>query len=271
MLLQKRTAFLLIRSFYAGRKVLARRSFVCLMMASCLSIFTCQSVLSQSRTKDGATVGGLAGAVIGGIIGKQNDETPEGALIGGAVGAITGGLIGKSQDNELARQRYYQQQAYYAQQQQYYAQQQATQQAVQQSGVSMNDVLNMSRSGLSESLILTQLQSRGVQNRLAVSDIISLHQQGVSDTIITAMQSAPLSTQVRNASQTTARPVSTYSQVPSYNPIPTYQPSVVIQPQPVIYSRPPVYVERVYRSCPPVQRHYHYGPYRNSASIRIGF
>ena len=52
-------------------------------------------------------MGGVAGAVIGGIIGHQNDETPEGALIGGAVGAITGGLIGRAQDNDLARQRAY--------------------------------------------------------------------------------------------------------------------------------------------------------------------
>ena len=77
-----------------------------------------QSVLAQSQTQNGATLGGVAGAVIGGIIGKQNDETPEGVLIGGAVGALTGGLIGRAQDNELQRQRAYQEQAYARQQQQ---------------------------------------------------------------------------------------------------------------------------------------------------------
>ncbi len=205
--------------------------------------------LAQSRTQNGATVGGVAGAVIGGIIGHQNDETPEGALIGGAVGAITGGLIGRAQDNDLQRQRYYQQQAYQQQQQQAYIQQQA----IANSGVAMGVVINMSRSGISDSLIMTQLQSRGVQRRLEVSDIIALHQQGVSDTVITAFQSAPLATHL-------AAPRPPVTQV-------YQQPSVIVQEQPVIY-RSPVVIQEYYRPYP-VHRHYHHG--HHGSSIRIGF
>lgn len=204
-------------------------------------------------------MGGVAGAVIGGIIGKQNDETPEGVLIGGAVGAITGGLIGRAQDNDLQRQRYYQQQAYAQQQQQAYVQQQA----VANAGVSLADVVNMSRTGISESLIMTHLQSKGVQRRLEVSDIIAMHQQGISDTIITAYQSAPLATQVAAVSS----PVYQQQQVIQQGPV-LQQGPVIVREQPVIY-RSPVIVQEYYRPYP--VQHYHHHGYRGGNSIRIGF
>ncbi len=208
------------------------------------------AAFAQSRTQGGATVGGVAGAVIGGIIGHQNDETPEGVLIGGAVGAITGGLIGRAQDNELARQRAYQQQAYYQNQQQFYAQQQT----IAASGVSMTDVVNMSRSGISEAVIMNHLQNKGIQRRLEVSDIIALHQQGVSDTLITVMQQAPLATQL-------AAPAQTQTVV-------VQQPSVIVRDQPVIY-RSPVIVHEYYRPAPPVHRHYY--PGHHGTSLHLGF
>lgn len=223
-----------------------------------LSVLACvsNSALGQSRTRDGATAGGVAGAIIGGIIGHQNDETPEGALIGGAVGAIAGGMLGKAQDNELERQRYAQQQAYYQQQQQYYSQQQA----IAYSGISSADVVNMARTGLSESLIINQLHSKGVQRRLEVSDIIALHQQGVSDNVISAMQQAPLATQLASPPQ----------QVPQRQVI-APQPQVIVQ-EPVIY-RSPIFVEEVYHPYPVYRRSY--GPshfhHRSGTSIRIGF
>lgn len=222
-----------------------------LSLAVATVVVSAQSSFAQSRTQNGATVGGLAGAVIGGIVGKQNDETPEGALIGGAVGAITGGLIGKAQDNELQRQRQAQQQQYYAQQQHVYAQQQA----VANSGVSMTDVINMARSGVSESVIMSQLQAKGVQRRLEVSDIIALHQQGVSDTLITAFQAAPMATQLSAAAQTPA---------PSYSS----QPSVIVHERPIYY-RSPVYVHEVYHPVPSY-RHHHYHSGRGT-SLHFGF
>ncbi|MGB7325638.1 MAG: glycine zipper domain-containing protein [Rubripirellula sp.] len=54
--------------------------------------------------------------------------------------------------------------------------------------ISTDDVLAMVRSGLSESMIVRQIQLRGVTRSLAVSEIISLHQQGVGEPIINAMQ-----------------------------------------------------------------------------------
>ncbi len=196
------------------------------------------SASAQQRTTQGAAVGGAAGAIIGGIIGHQNDEVPEGALIGGAVGAITGGLIGRSQDN-MARERYAQQQAY---NQRVYVQQHP----IALPGVTVSDVVSMSRSGLSESLIVSHINSKGVQRRLEVSEIITLHQQGVSDYVISAMQSAPLATHVAAPYQS--------------QQIVTQPSTVIVREQPVIYSSP-VITETYYRA-PPTYRthHHHYAP-----------
>ncbi len=45
------------------------------------------------NTQRGAAVGGIIGAIAGGVIGDHNDEAGAGALIGGAVGAVTGASL----------------------------------------------------------------------------------------------------------------------------------------------------------------------------------
>jgi len=134
------------------------------------------AAFAQSNTQRGALAGGTAGAIIGGIIGNQNDETPEGVLIGGAVGALAGGLLGNEHDQQIRRQINYQQQ-------------QAT---AYRNGVSMNDAISLSRNGLSSDVIINQIQINGVQQRIGVNEIIALHQQGVDNRVIDAMQRAPL-------------------------------------------------------------------------------
>ncbi|MFN3189081.1 MAG: glycine zipper domain-containing protein [Aureliella sp.] len=247
----KRTALL---------SIVSHRSCIITLAAASLALIPGTAARAQTRAQDGATAGGIAGAIIGGIIGHQNDEVPEGALIGGAVGAVAGGLLGRNQDQELARQRYAQQQAYYAHQQQAYAQQQV----IRNTGISSNDILNMSRSGLSESLILSQLQTKGVQRRLEVSEIISLHQQGISDNIISAMQTVPLATQL------SSQKVATSPLPPATQRTYVERPPVIVR-EPVIYQQAPVVVERVYRPAPPVYYHRYHPRYHSGASIRIGF
>ena len=51
-------------------------------------------------TQKGATIGGLAGAALGGIIGYQSGHGVEGALIGGGVGAAGGALTGDAMDKD---------------------------------------------------------------------------------------------------------------------------------------------------------------------------
>lgn len=186
---------------------------------------------AQGYTRQGATLGGVAGAIAGGIIGHQNDETPEGALIGGAVGAIAGGLFGNAKDERYAQNRYYQHQAW--QQQQRYAAR----------AVSMSDVVHMSRSGVSDSVILNHIAANGVIGDVNTSAIIQLHQQGVSETVITAMQQAPHGTRTTIVHAPPPRPRA---------------PTVVVQRE---YHVVPHY-------APPHRRVYHspvYGPPRVAA------
>lgn len=218
--------------------MIARNSIAKVTVVVVVLFSASTSCWAQQYTRQGTVVGGATGAVIGGLIGKQTDKTTGGALIGGAIGAVAGGMMGKSYDNNLARQQYAHQHAMQIQQQQFYSQQYAA----AQSGVSMADVISMGRSGVSESVIMSQLHARGVQRRLEVSDIIALHQQGVSDTVISAMQSAPL------ASQMGATP-----NVAPAQPIIIQQPPVIYREHPVYYGGPTVIYEH-YRAYP-VYRH----------------
>lgn len=206
------------------------RTVFALLAIVCLS----NAAVAQSRTGQGATLGGVAGAVVGGIIGHQNDETPEGILIGGAVGAVAGGLLGNARDKVESRERYYQGTIYQQQQQLQYQQQHIQQ--VQNRAVSVADVVSMARSGLSDAVIVNHIQTNGVQRRLEVSDIIQLHQQGVSENVITMMQQAAIRPIGATVVQSVPQQPTTVIVHESY---PVVQPVVV--PRPVYYSPAPYY------------------------------
>jgi outer membrane protein OmpA-like peptidoglycan-associated protein len=57
---------------------------------------------SWSKTQKGAAIGTTAGAVVGGVIGKQSDHTAEGAILGAAIGGVAGGIIGNYMDKQAA-------------------------------------------------------------------------------------------------------------------------------------------------------------------------
>ncbi len=157
------------------------------------SLAVMNTTFGQTYRRQDAGFGGLAGAVVGGIIGHQNDETAEGAIIGGAVGAIAGSLFGEQKDRQVQNQRYYQQQAYRQAQHQSWQRQQVAR------AVAIDDVVRMTQSGLGDTVILNQIRTRGVTDRVGTHEIIAMHKSGVSESVITAMQdgqlreSAPLS------------------------------------------------------------------------------
>ncbi|WP_236696406.1 glycine zipper domain-containing protein [Rhodopirellula islandica] len=194
-------------------------------------VFSPNSAMAQANTQRGATWGGITGAIAGAIIGDNNGEAGAGAAIGGAVGAVAGGVLGNAKDKELRAQQYYGQSTY-AQTTPAY-----TPAPVPAGAVSFNDVVAMCRSGVSEGVVLNQIASRGVQRRPVVSDIITLHQQGVSEVVISAMQNAPVGDQV-------------IVRAPAVVETPVYVPAprVYVQPAPVYRARP------VYRAPP---RHGH--------------
>lgn len=140
---------------------------------------TAQGFTPRVSQQRGATLGGLTGAVAGALIGDNNGEAGAGAAIGGVVGAVAGGILGNAKDKERA--------SVHNRRQAYAVEQQTV---VRQGAVSINDVVTMSRSGVSPSVIINQIQSRGVLQTPNVSDIIAMHQQGVAEVVITAMQSS---------------------------------------------------------------------------------
>jgi outer membrane protein OmpA-like peptidoglycan-associated protein len=58
----------------------------------------------NARTRNGAVIGGLVGAVAGASTARDGDEL-KGAILGGALGAGTGALIGRDLDRQAAELR----------------------------------------------------------------------------------------------------------------------------------------------------------------------
>ena len=128
----------------------------------------------QIYRQQGTAVGGLAGAAAGAAIGEHNDNPLAGAMIGGALGLMTGSAIGGARDQEVADSRA-----------RYHYQQQANARRL-----SPQDAVTMTHNGVGDSVIINYIRTNGVQQRLQVADVIALHQQGVSEPVISAMQSA---------------------------------------------------------------------------------
>lgn len=177
---------------------------------------------SQGYTRDGALLGGIAGAVMGGAVGHNNHhQTAEGALIGGALGAVAGGVVGNQKDRVIRSQGpviygqptyvypapVYTTQVYSVPVQPRYV---PAQRVIVRRPVTMAEVINMTRSGVSETVIVAHIQSNGVATRPDVNDVILLSQEGVSDYVISAMQ-------------TTGGPGGSvvYPAAPSYRPVPS--------------------------------------------------
>ncbi len=196
-----------------------------ILIAAIAAVLCSQTILhAQSRTERGAVNGGLAGAILGGIAGHQKGDTAEGVAIGALVGAVAGGAIGNADDRQ-ARENY----QYQLYRQQQLAQQQQLQQARLQQAISIGDAITMTRSGISDNLIISQIRTSGVQQKIGVQEIVMLHQNGVSEPVIQAMQTAPIGgTSI--AAQTT--PTITYPAVPqpSSTIIVERRPAVIVQP-----------------------------------------
>ena len=75
---------------------------VAVMLAGCETMGTA----AQSKTTQGAVLGGLLGAGTGAIVGNQSDHPGAGTAIGAGLGALAGGLVGHAlEENQAAQQR----------------------------------------------------------------------------------------------------------------------------------------------------------------------
>jgi hypothetical protein len=125
-----------------------------------------------NHTGSGALIGAGGGAAIGALAGGRNAGPA--ALVGGALGAITGAIVGSAMDeNDRDRLR---------------AQAPQTYQRIEQAQpLYPNDIKNMVKSGVSDDVIISQINATHSVYHLSAPDIIDLHQAGVSQNIINAM------------------------------------------------------------------------------------
>ena len=201
----------------------------------CSTLLSAPVVTAQTNSQRDAVIGGVAGSIIGGIVGNQNDETPEGIAIGGVAGAIAGHVLGKAKDRNLEDQYLYQQQAAQAAQRQH--QREQHQQAVQfQKAISIQDAISLSNSGVSQQLIINQIHNNGVQQEIGVQEILLLHQNGVSELVINEMQQASIGAPISSAVVTQGPAVIAHPPAVVVKPTPT----VIVKPSPVIVARPPI-------------------------------
>jgi uncharacterized protein YcfJ len=184
---------------------------------ACLSAAGCAGV---NHTGNGALLGSGLGAVTGAMIGDHNGNAGAGALIGAASGALAGGLLGNAEDAREERDAAIAQANYERQ----------TRMA-QQYALTNNDVARMSQSGVSDSVIIGSIQSRGGRFDTSPDAIIGLKQGGVSDLVIQTMQHAPpaLAAPYQETVVVPRSPTRVY--VEPYPPAP----SVVVVPRRVVF------------------------------------
>jgi hypothetical protein len=146
---------------------------------------------SMSNTEGGAVAGGALGAGIGALAGGPR-HAGLGALAGGLIGAGTGAIAGRAVDNKEKRE----------------AAAQAAAVAQAPPPLSLQDIVQMRNSGISDTVIINQIRTTGSVYHLSSQEIVWLQQQGVSEPVITEMQA------------TAYRPVrQVYSAVPVTQPV----------------------------------------------------
>lgn len=154
---------------------------ILLFLSACIAYWGtgCQTYDGEvDRTATGALTGGALGATTGAIIGHQSGEVGEGMLIGGALGAIAGGLIGNSMD-KTERDRLAQQNP------------DTLRRVEQGQPLTLADVRALSKAGVSDDIIISQIRNTRAAYRLVTNEIIELKEAGVSDKVIDFMINTP--------------------------------------------------------------------------------
>ena len=138
-----------------------------IVLASFL-MFVAGCAENQTRIGEGAGIGAGLGALAGGIIGHQTHDTTAGILIGGAVGAAGGAAVGAQIPKEH--------------------QAVGVNQPVNQ--VTMQQVIDWTRQGLSSDDIISRIRTTNSTYALTGEDVSYLRRQGVSQRVVEIMQQA---------------------------------------------------------------------------------
>jgi len=179
------------------------------MNRAVVSSFVVLGVLSagmlgcESKAGTGALVGGAAGAGLGAIIGhNSHGHTAGGAAIGGVAGALGGALIGneldkKDRQEQQARDRDYYRDRDYNRAPSYPTSTGDYDRDPYRSGrsnnasanaVTRNDVIDWTRRGDREDLIIDRIDHSGTVFHLSARDENQLRDAGVGEEVIRAMK-----------------------------------------------------------------------------------
>ena len=192
------------------------RSSAAIALAALSFLVLTPACTSPYRSDQGALVGGLTGAGVGALVGNAVGNTGAGAAIGAGVGALSGAAVGGSLDEIEARNR---------------AEIEARLgRPAPQGAVSMDDVVAMTRAGVSEDVIVTHVQNHGMAAPLRATDLIVLQQQRVSPRVVQIMQAPPAAA---------AYPA-------AYGAPPMMVPDPYLMPPPYYYGPPYPYYYRPY-------------------------
>lgn len=137
-----------------------------------IALGTISVLLASCESKAGT--GAIAGAGLGALSGGLIAHSATGAIVGGAIGAAAGGLIGAAldeQDRKIMQQK----------------SPQTLEKIDNKQPLSISDVEAMSRNGLSDEVIISQIHSTGSVFHLTADQIIQLKNAGVSQKVIDAM------------------------------------------------------------------------------------
>lgn len=166
------------------------RVLTLVVVVSALALTGCRYPNGEpNNTASGALIGGAVGAATGAAIGGPQ-HGGEGALIGAAAGALTGGAIGNSMDRAQAAQLR--------------AQAPQTYQRVEQGQtLTIPDIKALAEANVSDDVIISQIRNSHTVFHLSASEIIGLHNAGVSGKVINFMIKTPVATGETSSEQTT--------------------------------------------------------------------
>lgn len=119
-----------------------------------------------TATEQGLVGGGLMGSVLGAIAGGRR-HSAAGAVVGGLAGAAVGGAIGSAKDDKRAAQ---------------------VAAAQRQPPLSLQDVINLTASGMSDEVIIDQIRRSGAVYHLTAQDLMTLQNGGVREPVIRELQ-----------------------------------------------------------------------------------
>jgi Glycine zipper len=122
----------------------------------------------ETHAGTGLLAGGAIGALAGGAIGAATHHAGTGALIGAAAGSTLGGLTGAAADNHERRQE--------------------IRAEAQRRAMGLQDVVDLTKSGSPDEIILNQIRTSGTVFHLSGQEVIWLEQNGVHSNVIEAMQ-----------------------------------------------------------------------------------